>query len=59
MPATQEIQAIEKLMDGRDLILKQLKKVIIGQEEVMEQMLMAFFAGGTVCLRGFPDLPRP
>ncbi|MBI1930592.1 MoxR family ATPase [Candidatus Poribacteria bacterium] len=58
MPATQEIQAIEKLMDGRDLILKQLKKVIIGQEEVMEQMLMAFFAGGHCLLEGVPGLAK-
>ena len=45
MPATEEVQAIEKLMDARDLISEQLKKVIIGQEEVIDQMLMTFFAG--------------
>ena len=37
MPATEEVPAIEKLMDGGDMILKQLKKAIVGQEEVIYQ----------------------
>jgi MoxR-like ATPase len=58
MPATEEIQSIEKLMEGRDLILRQMKKVIIGQEEVMDQMLMALFAGGHCLLEGVPGLAK-
>ena len=58
MPATEEVQAIEKLMDARDLISAQLKKVIIGQEEVIDQMLMAFFAGGHCLLEGVPGLAK-
>ena len=58
MPATEEVQAIEKLMDGRDLILKQLQKVIIGQEEAIDQILMAFFAGGHCLLEGVPGLAK-
>ena len=58
MPATEEVQAIEKLMDARDLILEQLKKVIVGQEEVIDQMLMAFFAGGHCLLEGVPGLAK-
>ena len=49
MPATEEVQAIEELMESQELILAQLKKVIVGQEEVINQMLMALFAGGTAC----------
>ena len=58
MPATEEVQAIEKLMDARDLISDQLKKVIVGQEEVIDQMLMAFFAGGHCLLEGVPGLAK-
>ena len=58
MPATEEIQAIDKLMKGRDLILQQLKKVIIGQEEVLDQMLMALFAGGHCLIEGVPGLAK-
>ena len=63
MPATEEVQAIEKLMDARDLISAQLNKVIVGQGEVIDQMLMAFFAGGHCLLEGqsklSPDSPKP
>ena len=58
MPATEEVQAIEKLMGSRDLISEQLKKVIVGQEEVINQMLMAFFAGGHCLLEGVPGLAK-
>ena len=58
MPATEEVQAIEKLMDARDLISEQLKKAIVGQEEIIDQMLMAFFAGGHCLLEGVPGLAK-
>ena len=46
MPVTEEIQAIDKLMLGKAAILKQMRKVIVGQEDTIDQILMAFFAGG-------------
>ncbi len=58
MPATEEIQAIDKLMESQQLILSQLKKVIIGQEEVIDEMLMALFAGGHCLLEGVPGLAK-
>ena len=58
MPATEEIQAIDKLIGGRDLILKQLKKVIVGQEEIIDQILITFFAGGHCLLEGVPGLAK-
>ncbi len=58
MPATEEVQAIEKLMDAKDLISEQLKKAIVGQEAVIDQMLMAFFAGGHCLLEGVPGLAK-
>ena len=39
------IDAIDKLVQGKDLILNQLRQVVIGQEEAVHQILMAFFAG--------------
>ena len=58
MPATDEVQAIEELMKSQELILEQLKKVIVGQEEVINQMLMALFAGGHCLLEGVPGLAK-
>ncbi len=58
MPATEEIKAIEELMESQELIVAQLKKVIIGQEEVITQMLMALFAGGHCLVEGVPGLAK-
>ena len=58
MPATEEVQAIEELMQSQELILAQLKKIIVGQEEVVNQMLMALFAGGHCLLEGVPGLAK-
>ncbi|MDE0015865.1 MAG: MoxR family ATPase [Candidatus Poribacteria bacterium] len=58
MPATEEVQAIEELMESQELILAQLKKIIVGQEEVINQMLMALFAGGHCLLEGVPGLAK-
>lgn len=58
MPATEEVQAIEELMESQELIVGQLKKVIIGQEEVINQMLMALFAGGHCLVEGVPGLAK-
>ena len=58
MPATEEVQAIEELMKSQELILAQLKKIIVGQEEVINQMLMALFAGGHCLLEGVPGLAK-
>lgn len=58
MPATEEVQAIEELMKSQESIVEQLKKVIIGQEEVINQMLMALFAGGHCLVEGVPGLAK-
>ena len=58
MPATEEIQAIDKLMSGKEAILKQMKRVIVGQENAIDQILMAFFAGGHCLLEGVPGLAK-
>ena len=56
MSVTEEIQAIDKLMLGKEAILKQMRKVIVGQEDTIDQILMAFFAGGHCLLEGVPGL---
>ena len=58
MPATEEVQAIEELMKSQEVIVGQLKKVIIGQEEIINQMLMSLFAGGHCLVEGVPGLAK-
>ena len=51
-------QSVEKLVQARESILKQLQKVIIGQSEVIEQILMALFTGGHCLIIGVPGLAK-
>jgi MoxR-like ATPase len=43
---------------GRDEILGELRKLIVGQESVIEQTLVALFAGGNCLIVGVPGLAK-
>jgi MoxR-like ATPase len=51
-------QMAEKVGDGRTRILAELRKVIVGQDEVVDQVLMALFTGGHVLITGVPGLAK-
>ena len=53
-----EQQAVEQLIAGRDRIRAELSKVIIGQHDVVEQLLIALFAGGHCLITGAPGLAK-
>ena len=48
----------EKVGDGRTRILAELRKVIVGQDDVVDQVLMALFTGGHVLITGVPGLAK-
>jgi MoxR-like ATPase len=48
----------EKVAQGRDRILAELRKVIVGQDEVIEQVLIALFTGGHCLITGVPGLAK-
>ncbi len=48
----------EKVAEGRERILAELRKVIVGQDEVVEQVLIALFTGGHVLITGVPGLAK-
>src|SRR5438876_645507 len=48
----------EKVAAGRERILTELRKVIIGQDEVVEQVLIALFTGGHCLITGVPGLAK-
>ena len=61
MPATQtttDIETAEILITARENILTELKKRIIGQNEVIEQLLIALFSQGHCLLVGVPGLAK-
>jgi MoxR-like ATPase len=53
-----DLSAIERLNDGYRRIRKELGKVIVGQERVIEELLIAIFARGHCLLVGVPGLAK-
>jgi MoxR-like ATPase len=43
---------------GRERILSELRKVIVGQDEVVDQVLVALFTGGHCLITGVPGLAK-
>jgi MoxR-like ATPase len=54
----QEREIVERLTAGRSQIEAELGKVIVGQKEVIEQILIALFAGGHCLITGAPGLAK-
>jgi MoxR-like ATPase len=53
-----ERDTVQRLLAGRDNIETELGKVIIGQKAVIEQILLALFAGGHCLITGAPGLAK-
>jgi MoxR-like ATPase len=53
-----DIQLAERMKDGADRIQAELRKLIIGQDQVVEHMLMSLFVGGNSLLIGVPGLAK-
>ena len=58
LPVHSDRQAVERLIAGRAQIETELAKVIVGQKEVIEQILIALFAGGHCLITGAPGLAK-
>jgi MoxR-like ATPase len=52
------LKAVERLVSRFHQLQKEIGKVIVGQEEVVEQLLMAIFARGHCILEGVPGLAK-
>ena len=53
-----ERETVERLTAGRDQIIAELAKVIVGQHEVIEQILITLLAGGHCLITGAPGLAK-
>src|SRR5210317_1716785 len=53
-----DIQAVEKLGVSRDTIVSELRKAIVGMDEVVDEMMIAIFARGHCLLVGVPGLAK-
>ncbi len=55
---TQAGELAERVATGRDRILSELRKVIVGQDDVVEEVLIALFTGGHCLITGVPGLAK-
>jgi MoxR-like ATPase len=53
-----DVSAIEKLVEKHQALKKEIAKIIIGQDNVVEQILLSVYAGGHSLLIGVPGLAK-
>ena len=58
LPYEIERKVVEQLREARERILKELSKVMVGQHQVVEQLLFALFSGGHCLITGAPGLAK-
>lgn len=54
----QDRQTVEMINASRDRIFGELRKAIVGQQDVVEQLLLCLFAGGHCLITGAPGLAK-
>ncbi len=58
MDMRDDIALAERMREGRRQILAELRKLIIGQDEVVEQVLLTLLVGGNSLIVGVPGLAK-
>ncbi|MDP8243836.1 MAG: AAA family ATPase [Candidatus Hinthialibacter antarcticus] len=53
-----EQEALDKLRQGREQLLGEIRQAIVGQSEVIEQLLIVLFTGSHCLLTGAPGLAK-
>lgn len=53
-----DLEAVEFLKEARQTLIKEIEQVIVGQHEVIDQVLMALFSRGHCLLIGVPGLAK-
>lgn len=49
---------VNRMKEGREQLMAELSKVIVGQQEVVEHLLVALFSGGHCLISGVPGLAK-
>ena len=55
---TDQDRMIERLQQGQKAILQELRKIIVGQDDVIRQVMVALFTGGHCLITGVPGLAK-
>ena len=51
-------ELLDRLVSARERILHEIRKTIVGQDEVVEQVLISLFVGGHTIITGVPGLAK-
>src|SRR6478672_9317841 len=51
-------QMLDKIGSARELLLREIRKAIIGQDDVIEQVMLSLFVGGHSIITGVPGLAK-
>jgi MoxR-like ATPase len=57
-PPSDDAALAERLAAGRDTIIRELRKLIVGQDEAIELVLLSLFTGGNSLIVGVPGLAK-
>ncbi|HYF47919.1 MAG TPA: AAA family ATPase, partial [Planctomycetota bacterium] len=58
MTEDQAKELVGKLKDSKARILAEIRKAVVGQEQVVDEVLMSFFAGSHCLITGVPGLAK-
>ncbi len=58
LESADDLALADRLRAGRDRVVSELKKLIVGQDEVVEQVLLSLFVGGNSLIIGVPGLAK-
>ena len=53
-----DVALAERLKEAREQILAELRKLIVGQDDVVDQVLLSLFVGGNSIITGVPGLAK-
>ncbi|RJQ62755.1 MAG: MoxR family ATPase [Desulfobacteraceae bacterium] len=56
--APDDLARVARMKEGREKIVRELKKVIVGQDDVIQEVLIALFSGGHCLISGVPGLAK-
>src|SRR6202022_2932643 len=58
LESSDDLALAERLKDGRDQIVSELRKLIVGQDDVIELVLLSLLSGGNSLIVGVPGLAK-
>ena len=58
LESADDVALADRMKEGREQIIRELRKLIVGQDEVIEQVLLTLFVGGNSLLVGVPGLAK-